>query len=192
MAMTWIWRHVIQAIEPAICGFIDHDLIPFEPVDLRKLLDGQPFYGVRNTGDFGWSLWAGFCLYNFTAVRGLPLNFLNDFSRLLDTGGRNWRPLYSRYDDRKIRFAPWELFDVVNGTPGEPRQIETVDNRWVHIGRVSYTDSFRAQSDFYDRVVNLIKGNPCGTFTLQKVPARRWGRHDPRPDTSAPQAQTGQ
>src|ERR1700734_614797 len=129
-AMTWIWHNVVKAIRPAVSGFMDHDLIPLEKIELGKILGGQPFYGVPMVGKWGWSLWAGYCVYDFAAVSALPLNFLNDFSRGLDTGGRNWNCLYKNHDRKRLRFAEWRLFDVMDPLKDVPRQIEIIDGRW--------------------------------------------------------------
>lgn len=157
MAMTWVWHNVVKAIQPAIAGFIDHDLIPLETIELNQVLNGQPFYGVPTVGKWGWSLWAGYCLYDFGAVSSLPLNFLNDFSRNLDTGGRNWNCLYGRHDERRLKFARWQLFDVVDTSASEPRQIEIIDGTWIHIAGVSYRDDYRRNSDFYGRIAKAVE-----------------------------------
>ena len=73
MAMTWIWHNVVKPLQPGIAGFIDHDVIPTKRVELKQLLAGQPLYGVPNVSRFGWSLWAGFCFYDFVQVGAVPL-----------------------------------------------------------------------------------------------------------------------
>lgn len=188
MAMTWIWRNVLRALRPKIFGFIDHDVVPLKQVEATMLLKDQPFYGVPNVGKWGWSLWAGFCFYDFSEVMSRPLNFLNDFSRGMDTGGRNWECLYSKHDHRKMRFADWQLFEVVAG--GAPRQIEIIDESWIHLAGVSYRDDYRKNLDFYRPILQKIEeganwqqlqasfGNdnirPTGQETIAKSNRPRW------------------
>ena len=91
----------------------------------------QLFYGAIRAGKLGfWTLWAGYCSYNFPAVEHLKLNFLNDFSRDLDTGGRNWPLLYKFHNQNQIRFAPrnkTELIDPLDKSISNYR-VSIVDN----------------------------------------------------------------
>lgn len=98
MAVSWAYRHVVRALAPKVFGFIDHDLIPIADIHIENDLGEQPFYGIRLHSEWAYQLWAGFCLYNYAAVAVRPLNFLYDFSLGLDTGGRNWYPLYRHHD----------------------------------------------------------------------------------------------
>lgn len=157
MAMTWVWHNVVKSLRPAITGFIDHDLIQLEKVALKELLGGQPFYGVPNAGKWGWSLWAGYCFFDFRTVGVFPLNFLNDFSRDLDTGGRNWKYLYSKHEARRLKFAHWELFDVVDPSSATPRPLEIIDGKWLHIAGVSYRDFYRENAGFYAKIGKAIE-----------------------------------
>ncbi len=152
VAMTWIFHNVVRALRPRIFGFIDHDLIPMGKIDLSRTLGGQPFYGVPNVSKWGWQLWAGYCLYNFSVVEQLPLNFLNDFYRGLDTGGRNWSCLYKKYDRAQLRFGEMQQIDVIDPLYSTPCPVEVVDASWIHLGGVSYRRSFREMFDFWKRI----------------------------------------
>ena len=156
MAMTWVWHNVVKPLQPGIAGFIDHDVIPTQRVEFKQLLAGQPVYGVPNIGRLGWSLWAGFCFYNFGEVGPVPLNFLNDFPRGLDTGGRNWECLYKNYDRKKLKFADWRLFDVMDDPAGVPRQVEIIDGVWMHIGGTSCRNMYQKNAGFYTRMLEAI------------------------------------
>ena len=119
MAMSWIYHNVVAALEPEIFGYLDHDLIPVEPMDVGERLGGQPVFGLANVGRPGnWSLWAGYCFYRYAFTRGKPLNFLYNFSRKLDTGGRNWKILYRALDPSALRFAPQAFVPLLPG--GQP------------------------------------------------------------------------
>ena len=106
MALSWIYTNVIKVLQPKIFGFIDHDLIPVSPIDFTKAINSQPFYG-RVTGNKSgfWSLWAGYCLFDFNYLTDKKINFLYDFTKGLDTGGRNWKSLYSNFQKKPIGFC---------------------------------------------------------------------------------------
>jgi hypothetical protein len=152
MAMTWIFHNVVRALNPRIFSFIDHDLIPMDKTVLGGNLGDQPFYGALKFWKYGWSLWAGYCSFDFTAVHHLPLNFLNDFSRGLDTGGRNWSLLYRNFDRDQLRFAPREYTEFADPLDGAPHPTKVVDGSWIHLGGASYSGKFRERFAFYERV----------------------------------------
>jgi hypothetical protein len=156
MAMTWIWHNFVKAIRPAISGFIDHDVIPLQKVELTKHLENQPFYGVPNVGECAWSLWAGFCFYGFVEVGSLSLNFLNDSSRGVDTGGRNWGCLYKAHDYRKFQFADLRIYDVRDDSERVSRQLEIIDESWLHVGGPNLRPKGRRNSNFYARIRSTI------------------------------------
>ena len=156
IAMTWIFHHVVQALQPARTGFIDYDLIPTERIELAKALGNQPFYGVTKISKWGWALWAGYCLFDFPTIRPLPLNFLYDFSRGLDTGGRNWNCLYQNYDRRRFQFTEFKFEEVTDPTNGVLRKVECVEDRWIHLRGVTYKNNFGRSADFFAHIAAAI------------------------------------
>jgi len=157
-AMTWIWRNVITKINPATAGFLDHDMIPLEKFSPAETLNAQPFYGVPMISKFGsYSLWAGYCLFNLGVVGSLEFNFLNDFPRGLDTGGRNWNCLYKKFDHHKLKFADWRIYDVIDVDTNATRLLEIIDNCWVHLAGVSHWDDYKRHSNFYGRINKAIE-----------------------------------
>jgi len=152
MAMTWIYHNVVRAIQPRLFGFIDHDLIPVQEVALSERLSGQPFFGFTRVSTWGWNLWAGYCLYDFSRVSRLPLNFLYDFSKKLDTGGRNWSCLYAHHDRRELRHAESTMVAATDPVTGACHQVQMVDQRWLHIGSISYNDNFRSRAQFCENL----------------------------------------
>ena len=164
-AMTWVFRNVVCALKPRLFAFIDHDLIPFKTVELGRLLDGQPFYGsVRahksaspeEIGHGSWSLWAGYCLYDFSVVKDLPMNFLYDFSRGLDTGGRNWDCLYKNYDRPRPVFADSRKISLTDSRTGTSHLVRIVDGRWLHFRGAGYRREVQEQLDMYERMANAL------------------------------------
>lgn len=158
MAMSWIYHRVVRELKPRIFGYLDHDLIPVRPVDFAQRLQGQVAYGLPNNGRNGcWSIWAGYCFYWFDQVRQRPLNYLYDFSRGLDTGGRNWAPLYRDLDRGRMRFAPQRFIDITLAA-GAQRKIEVVDDCWVHMGGVGYNDNFESKFAFFEQLRLALEG----------------------------------
>ena len=139
MAMTWVYHNVVCAIKPRIFGFVDHDLIPVRKASIADKLADQPVYGLLNEGKFGfWYLWAGYCFFDFAGTRGKPVNFLYDFSRDLDTGGRNWNGLYRDLDRQRLRVASVEDVSMNVASMEQSRMVQIVDRNWLHIGGISY------------------------------------------------------
>lgn len=167
MALTWIWRNVVRALEPRVFGFLDHDLLPMRQVDLAALVSAQPFYGVCNASAWGWSLWAGFSIYDYAAVRALPLNFLYDFSRGLDTGGRNWWPLYRHHERALLRFAERHAAMIRDPGRGDAQRAEIVDQSWLHLAGVSYNAAFQPRADFFARLAQRVEAGA----TLEQLQA---------------------
>lgn len=153
MAMTWVFYNVVLALKPRVFAYLDHDLIPMEKIEFSRILGDQPLYGALNAGGWNtWSLWAGCCLYSFLETGGLPLNFLNDFSNELDTGGRNWPWLYRNYDPERLRFALSELRQIRDPLDGSIRTVSIVDRKWLHIGAIGYCEDYKKNLAFYQRI----------------------------------------
>ena len=156
IAVTWIFHQVVQAIQLARTCFIDYDLIPTERIELAKTLGDQPFYGVTKISKWGWALWAGYCLYDFPTIRALPLNFLYDFSRGLDTGGRNWNCLYKNYDRSRFKFTEIKFKEFIDPIKGVPRKVECVEDRWIHLRGVTYKNNFGRSVDFFAHIAAAV------------------------------------
>jgi hypothetical protein len=172
-AMTWIFHNITRALQPATVSFLDHDLIPVERIELATRLGTQPFFGRLISSNWGWSLWAGYCLYNFSAVKELPLNFLYDFSRGLDTGGRNWNCLYKRYPRNELKFADFERINFVDETVNILRKIRFIDGRWIHLRGVGYGENFQLNMEFFARIAELANdGADCRQILAALRPAK--------------------
>lgn len=157
MAMTWIFYNVVRAIKPRLFAFIDHDLIPVMKISFSERIGSQPFYGMeRHAGSWAWNLWAGYCVFDFQQVSTLPMNFLYDFSRGLDTGGRNWKCLYLKTDHNDFRFASNGVSDVWDPITKTSRAVHVVDDRWFHIGGISYNDNFKSKAEFCEYISKAL------------------------------------
>lgn len=156
MAMTWIFHNIVRTIKPRMFAFIDHDLIPVQRMELSDRLGDQPFFGRQGSSPWAWQLWAGYCLFDFSVVAGLPMNFLYDFSQKLDTGARNWNCLYQNYDRDRLRFASNRKVEVRDPGSGKSRLMQIIDDRWLHIGGISYNDNFRSKAQFCEYLANAL------------------------------------
>jgi hypothetical protein len=98
IALNWAWDNLIRPGEPDAFGFLDHDIFPTATDDPFAPLSRQDVYGIVRTAGPRWFLWAGFCTFRFAAVKDKRLDFGQDWFVGLDTGGGNWKSLYSHID----------------------------------------------------------------------------------------------
>jgi hypothetical protein len=159
MAMTWVFHRIIKKIQPNWFGFLDHDMYPVRPVNVESLIPvNQLTYGLLNDAPRYWNLWAGYCFFKYTHVSGLPLNFLYDFSRGIDTGGRNWPYLYAFMNKSLQQFATvsYESLKFRSNSSGN---IQLIDNAWIHIGGVGYGDNYQMKQALHASIVqHLLAG----------------------------------
>jgi hypothetical protein len=156
LAMTWVFHRIIKKISPHIFGYLDHDMYPIKPVSLQQLnLDHQDSYGLINDAPHYWNLWAGYCFYKFSAIHEKPLNFLYDFSRGVDTGGRNWPYLYEGQVKSLTQFAPVSTPLVSLGNDLNSI-VQLIDERWVHVGGVSYNNNLKPKEEFHSKLVESL------------------------------------
>jgi hypothetical protein len=158
IALTWIYYNVIQRIKPRIFAFIDHDLIPLEKIEFDKILGNQVFYGILKRQPLNWIIWAGYSIYNFSAVSQLPLNFNNDVTRRLDTGGRNWKCLYKNFDPSQLNFAACKDIEILDPKDGVPQTVSLVDHKWIHLCGAGYSKKFDSNFEFFERIAKAMDG----------------------------------
>ncbi len=97
-AMNWLWRNILRPGHPKAFGFLDHDLFPTAPDAPYALLENHDFHGDQRSAGVRWFLWAGYCFFNFEAIKGVDLDFGLDWFAGLDTGGANFEVLYKHAD----------------------------------------------------------------------------------------------
>jgi hypothetical protein len=156
MAMSWVYHNIVRAMSPRIFGFIDHDMIPIGTVTIADKLVDQSVYGLLNQGRYEfWSLWAGYCFFNYASTEGKNINFLYDFSRDLDTGGRNWEIIYRELDRSQLRLATSDNLSLKGPTIENPRLVQFIDKNWLHIGGISYSDNSKEDIEYFKALQNL-------------------------------------
>jgi hypothetical protein len=156
LAMTWVFHRIIKKIQPYNFGYLDHDMYPIKPVNLSELIpSNQDFYGLLNDSPDYWNLWAGYCFFRFSAVSNKPLNFLYDFSRGVDTGGRNWPHLYYAHNKSLVKFASIRI-PLVTFADGLQSKIQLIDEVWVHVGGVSYGNHLELKEEVHTKLVGHL------------------------------------
>lgn len=152
-AMTWIYYNVFKPLAASCFGFIDHDLLPIRPYSLRQRINEHPVFGLQFQGRYKpyWFLWAGFCFFRGDAVADARLNFLYDFGADLDTGGRNWEPLYRRIDRGSLPVVDQAL-ERLHPSGEKAADIVVIDSAWMHIGGISYNDAYRDRKAYFDDI----------------------------------------
>jgi len=169
MAMSWVYDRIIKQCKPTHFGYLDHDMFPIRNCNLTAILEKQKLYGnINGNKPPYWNLWAGYCFYNFENCENRPMNFLYDFSRGLDTGGRNWDGLYKFYAKDSLTYASDERHEVClkNGMKGT---VQIIDNVWLHIGGVSYSNF---DANFITSLCNELLEGRAFNDLLTKSPSQ--------------------
>jgi hypothetical protein len=115
VALNWAWENLIKPGEPEAFGFLDHDIFPTAGDDPFSRLATQDVYGVVRRAGPRWFMWAGFCMFRFAAVKNKRLDFGQDWFVGLDTGGGNWKALYSDIDLTTLRQSQTVFFPFKPG-----------------------------------------------------------------------------
>ncbi|MCA8932491.1 MAG: hypothetical protein KDA49_08475 [Rhodospirillaceae bacterium] len=132
LALNWVYERVVKPLDPPIFAFLDHDLFPVVPVAPSRDLDGQPFYGRLVEQPKGWSLWAGYCVFDRAAIAGYELDFSQCWYRDLASGGANYERLYRHFDRSALRFAHSWYQEVPSDEAPRGSLLERHDG-WLHM-----------------------------------------------------------
>lgn len=178
-ALQWIFINFIYKIRPDRFAFIDHDLIPFDRVDLSACVDEQPFYGLLRPGGKNekkheaWSLWAGYSVFNYKKIGFRKLDFLYNFSMGLDTGGSNYEVLYREFDKSSLIFSSVHSQDLILPDGSEIKGIQVIDNKWFHVGSVSYAGGNRSKQEYWSALDSALTSGSRWT-SLVSSSYRTW------------------
>lgn len=140
ISLNWAVRRVVREAAPARFGFLDHDCFPFRRTTALDMLDEQPLYGWWRASPYlkgAWSIWPGYCFYDWATLRDHAFDFSHDQSIPMDTGGMNWRRVYSRLDITGYRFATSEFRPQFLG-PDDEMPAQVFDDQFVHLGAVGH------------------------------------------------------
>jgi hypothetical protein len=139
IAINWMLKNYIPVKRAAVVGFIDHDIFPVDIFDIKALLQNQPFYGLLQQRDKIWYLWPGFCFFRSGKVDFTKMNFIPGKinGTAVDTGGRLWKDVYSKYNMDKLIFPAESYKELRKGTIKQSDQLQVVDG-WIHSINGSY------------------------------------------------------
>lgn len=169
IAMNWIFYNLIQPLQPFVFACIDHDLIPFRPIRLEDLVKQQPVYGYFIDRKWAWSLWAGYAIYDFNITKNKAVNFNNDRAANLDTGGRNWKPIYRNLNKADLKFANLATYTIRHPKKSDKIEGYIFDDAWLHVMSVGQRkgrkDTFSVKAKFYaDLFEHINKGNELSEY----------------------------
>lgn len=164
LAMNWIYHNVVLRLCPDSFMFIDHDMIPVLPNPYPAQLAAQPIYGRYNSArPWSWQFWAGYCAFQFDYVKDRKINFMYDFGNDLDTGGRNWAPVYRHFNPESLSMAAHEFVPVIDPVTGDEAIVEMVDRSWFHIGGISYNNTFQKKSELCEHLAAALENGASWT-----------------------------
>jgi hypothetical protein len=130
-ALNWVWLRLLGPGRPDAFGFLDHDLIPLGQDDPFAGLASQPLAGDKRWAQGRWYLWPGFCFFNRAFLDDVEVDFGQDWTLGLDTGGANWARIYSRLDPNQLAERPIERAAVFADRPLEDAYFER-RGVWLH------------------------------------------------------------
>jgi len=183
-ALNWVWRRLIKPARPPAFGFLDHDIAPLAPDDPFAALERQPVAGDKRWTNGRWFLWAGYCFFRIEVFDAIEADFGQDWPIWLDTGGGNWRALYSRLDPDEIVQRPIENIGVFSAGPAPDCFFER-RGAWLHeqglgAGRPESRAAKRA------RVLALIDDALAAAAAVRARPALEPEPSQPALEAAAP------
>jgi hypothetical protein len=130
LAINWVCHHIIQPSNIQHYGFIDHDIIPTNGVDILNKLNGKPFYGRKQDINGITYLWPGFCFFNRKYIDPKALNFLPAGGA--DSGSANAFKIFKQYPLTHFAGAGYQKEKILSGDDLQDHYIEYIDD-WLHI-----------------------------------------------------------
>lgn len=127
-ALNWVYQHFIKN-KIRYFGFIDHDIFPITKTSIiPKIKIG--FWGLPQEREDRWYLWPGFCFFDDEHLGcECCLDFLP--ARGVDTGGRNYEIIYSKFDKKSLDGLKHEYKQVREGNDIQADYVELIDD-WIH------------------------------------------------------------
>jgi glycosyltransferase involved in cell wall biosynthesis len=172
-AMHWAYFQIVIKSAASVVGFLDHDIFPIKPYSIsNRMTNGiygrvmhsytKSSYRKEVTAEIPyWSLWAGFCFFDKSLIKGsFPWSF-NFFSKhfpdgyFLDTGGGLWNQVYS-----KIPYpgplASYEIKKISDQDEGIQNSFELLDDTWLHFVSLSNwrrISSFEKKKELFEEMI---------------------------------------
>lgn len=176
-AMHWAFVQVVRRIKPRLFAFLDHDIFPYRNYQVsgkfhqgvfgrvvNSYIRGGGYLDERTDNAPYWSLWAGFCFFDFARFKRLNPWNVNFSSKhffggyFLDTGGGLWDSIYSKTDYpgnlASFRKVKW------NSQPGDGDQndsFEIFDEAWIHFVSLSNWRSIQNLERKKENLLDLLQ-----------------------------------
>ncbi len=150
-ALNWIFRNYIKHRKAKFFGFIDHDIFPVQPTRVVDSLQENPVYGlIQERGDV-WYLWPGFCFFQHDYTKDKKINFMP--SKACDTGGGNWKSIYSELDKSKIPQLKHKYDQLRKGGVARSDWVEYIGD-WLHTFNASGWFKIKNKDNLVDALLN--------------------------------------
>lgn len=139
--MNWVFETQIKSRQHNYFGFLDHDCMLVEHLDIRPYLDERGMYGricIKESGAWNLHVTTNFFKYDF--VKHLPLDFKASHKHLLDTGGANYDILYKDKDrnNYELHIEGYRYAEHDVNRKDSVQHYEIIDHRWFHIAASSH------------------------------------------------------
>jgi len=166
IALNWCYRNLIKKYKPKYFGFLDHDLFPLVKTNIiPEIRDG--FYGVvRKREDKFWYMWPGFSFFEFDKCKKYKFNFFPYHTGIdnifLDTGGSNYKTIFSKIDKNTFHYAKSILVDLntkqkLAAGNDTSRTFEIIENAWLHMRQISWREESRNKMSDQAEMIELSK-----------------------------------
>jgi hypothetical protein len=162
-SFNWIYSNYFKKRMADYFGFLDHDIFPVKDTHLAPLLNRQPIYGHLQERRGLWYLWAGFCFFRSDHIKR-KLNFLDGQIQGIgvDTGGMNWRPIYSKLNKGDLLF-PKSRHEKIreSGNPSTKLYDTSLDmieyvGDWIHLWGSSGYKTIRKKDERDEKIRSII------------------------------------
>lgn len=137
ISLNWAYQNLVKPLAPRVFAFLDHDIFPMAPFDLAAAVATQPAYGDLFESRFegAWSLWAGYCVFDYAATLPYGLDFNYESPLALDTGGENWARLYRHLDRSTFH---WPRRSTISAPSAAGEMVFDVLDTFIHYSAASY------------------------------------------------------
>ncbi len=148
LALNWTYKNFIIPRAAKYFGLIDHDIYPVSNATALDKLKDQPFFGLKQTRDRIWYLWAGFCFFKRDYLQNKKIDFMpcNINGVYLDTGGANWESLYKNVNPGNLLFPQQTYGKLREGEIAQSDMVEYIGD-WVHSFNGSYWMEVQAKEN---------------------------------------------
>lgn len=138
-AINWVVRNYLTFKKPSYFGFIDHDIFPIESFEPSFHLNKQSVYGLLQQREPYWYLWAGFSFFKYGTFDIKQMDFMpGTLSGInLDTGGMNWKLIYSNLKRENLVFPLQTYKNLREGEIFQSDKMEIIGS-WLHSFNGSY------------------------------------------------------